>query len=275
VEASGPLRRNLWSSATVSASATVRTRLGLNTIAPPFSTREFPLILDLLPLLDVLALCWFVGIIAAYEFVATRPAIYQKSIASYVQNHRRDWMIEMSKRDNRIVDGQLLGWLVNANAFFASTTVIVIGGLAALLSYGEKAREIVAALPYADNSTATLWEIKVIFLMMIMIYAFFKFAWAFRLSHYTVMMMGATPAHDAPDAAARIDHANRTAELLGLVGWHSNLGLRSFYYTIAGLMWFFHPIAFIIAASWVVLILTRRDFFSHSRDILKGPEPQA
>lgn len=231
---------------------------------------------DLLPPLDALALCWFVGIIAAYEFVSTRPGIYQKSIASHVQNYRRDWMIEMCNRDNRIVDGQLLGWLVNANAFFASTTVIFIGGLAALLSYGDKAREIVAALPYAAASTETSWEVKVIVLIMIMIYAFFKFAWAFRLSHYTVIMMGATPAHNAPNTDARIDHAERTAALLGVVAWHSNLGLRSYYYTIAGMMWFFHPIAFIIAASWVVLILARRDFHSRSLDILRGPgrEPQ-
>ena len=228
--------------------------------------------LEQISILDLAAVGWFMGIIAAYEFVSTRPGIYATSIAHYVQTHRRGWMIEMAGRDNRIFDGQLLGWLVNANAFFASTSVIVIGGLAALLSYGDKAREIVEALPYAAASTATLWEIKVIFLMMIMIYAFFKFAWAFRLSHYTVMMMGATPPHDHPDAVARRRHAERTAELLGLVGWHSNLGLQSFYYTIAGLMWFFHPVALIIAASWVVLILTRRDFFSHSRAILKGPD---
>lgn len=224
--------------------------------------------------LDLAAVTWFVAIIATYEFVSTRPAIHARSIASYVQEHRRGWMIEMSNRENRIVDGQLLGWLVNANAFFASTSVIVIGGLAALLSYGDKARAIVEALPYAAPSSATIWEIKVIFLMMIMIYAFFKFAWAFRLSHYTVMMVGATPPHDHPDAAARLDHAQRAAELLGLVGWHANLGLRSFYYTIAGLMWFFHPLAFIAAATWVVLILTRRDFFSHSRAILRGSGDQ-
>ncbi len=254
------------------ASANVRTSLRFaSTFSSAPISRPFALILNLLPVLDLAALAWFVAIIAAYEFISTRPGVYQKSIAHYVQNHRRDWMIEMSQRENRIVDGQLLGWLVNANAFFASTSVIVIGGLAALLSYGEKAREIVEALPYAANSSAALWEIKVIFLMMIMIYAFFKFAWAFRLSHYTVMMMGATPAHDSSHIATRLDHANRTAELLGLVGWHANLGLRSFYYTIAGLMWFFHPVAFMIAATWVVLILARRDFFSHSRAILKGP----
>lgn len=223
------------------------------------------------PILDLVALAWFAGLIGAYEFISTRPAVYKRSIAAYVQVHRCDWMIRMSERENRIVDGQLLGWLVNANAFFASTSVITIGGLAALLSYGDRARHIVEALPYASPTSSALWESKVIFLMMIMVFAFFKFAWAFRLSHYTVIMMGATPAHDSPDAAARLDHATRTADLLGLVGAHSNQGLRSFYYTIAGLMWFFHPVAFKIAATWVVLILVRRDFYSHSRNLLRGP----
>lgn len=228
---------------------------------------------DQIPTLDLIAFAWFITLIAAFEFIATRPAIHRHSIACFVQNHRRGWMIRMSERDNRIVDGQLLGWLVNANAFFASTSVIVIGGIAALLSYSDTARTIVAGLPYAAPTSPAMWAIKTFFLMMVMTYAFFKFAWAFRLSHYTVMMMGATPAHDCPDPAARLDHAERTAKLLGLVGWHSNLGLRSFYYTIAGLLWFFHPLAFMAAATWVVLILVRRDFFSNSRAILRGPDP--
>jgi uncharacterized membrane protein len=106
--------------------------------------------------------------------------------------------------------------------------------------------------------------------MTIMIFAFFKFAWALRLSHYTVIMMGATPEPTGEDSARRLDHAKRTAQLLGLVGEHSNQGLRSFYYTIAGLMWFFHPLAFMAATTWVLLILLRRDFMSHSRSILRG-----
>lgn len=226
---------------------------------------------DLVSAPDVLAFLWFVVVVTAYENISNRTRIYDRSIAAAVQKHRAAWMLRMSERDNRIVDGQLLGWLVNANAFFASTCVIVLGGLAALLGYGDQARLIVEALPYADRTSWATWEIKVIFLMVIMVYAFFKFAWAFRLSHYTVIMMGATPPHDHTPASARIDHAERTAALLGLVGAHSNEGLRSFYYLIAGLMWFFHPLAFAVATTWVMLILLRRDFRSHSRDILRGP----
>ncbi len=225
---------------------------------------------DTFPVSDLAALVWFVAIVAAYEVFSTLPGIYKHSIAAYVQAHRREWMLRMSEREIRILDSQLLGWLVNANAFFASTSVITIGGLAALLGYGDKARLIFETLPYSSPTSTALWEIKVIFLVITMIYAFFKFAWAFRLSHYTVIMMGATPERDSVDQAARHDHARRTADLLGLVAAHSNQGLRAFYYTIAGLVWFFHPIGFMIAITWVVLILLRRDFRSHSRAILKG-----
>lgn len=224
----------------------------------------------ILPVLDVVALAWFVALVAAYEFISFRPGIHEHSLAAAVQRHRIDWMLCMSARDNRIVDGQLLGWLVNASAFFASTSVIVLGGLAALLGYGDRARLILEALPFASRAGTALWEIKIIFLMIIMVFAFFKFAWAFRLSHYTVIMMGATPPHNSADPAARMDHAERAAALLGLVGEHSNQGIRSFYYTIAGLMWFFHPLAFIAATTWVVAILVRREFWSHSLQIIKG-----
>lgn len=229
--------------------------------------------LDIFPIADLAAVLWFIAVVGGYEVASRLPRFYDHSIAAAVQKQREAWMLMMSQRDNRIVDGQLIGWLVNANAFFASTSVITIGGLAALLGYSDKAQSILETIPYAAKASVQLWEVKVIFLMAIMTFAFFKFAWAFRLSHYTVMMIGATPEHNSADAAARHSHARRAARLLGLVGEHSNYGLRSFYYTIAGLMWFYHPLAFMAAASWVVLILARRDYSSRSRTLLRGDHP--
>jgi uncharacterized membrane protein len=34
--------------------------------------------------------------------------------------------------------------------------------------------------------------------------------------------------------------------------------------------WFFHPVAFIAATTWVMAILIRRDFFSRSRKAIAG-----
>lgn len=104
--------------------------------------------------------------------------------------------------------------------------------------------------------------------MTIFIYAFFKFAWAFRLSHYVAIMIGAMPGADAAHAEQCTRHAEQTARLIGVAGEHSNSGIRSYYHAIAAIAWFFHPLLFMLATSWVILILARRDFFSRSLRII-------
>jgi len=41
-----------------------------------------------------------------------------------------------------------------------------------------------------------------------------------------------------------------------------NLGLRSFYYSLAVVAWFVHPFAFMGASTLIVIILYRREFRS-------------
>jgi uncharacterized membrane protein len=122
-------------------------------------------------------------------------------------------------------------------------------------------------LPYVAPSSSAMWEVKLILIMGVFIYAFFKFAWGFRLSHYAAIMIGATP---LPGEAANVcdDHARRTARLIGIAAEHTNSGLRSFYHAIAAIGWFFHPLLFIATTTWVLLILIRRDFFSRARATL-------
>jgi uncharacterized membrane protein len=105
--------------------------------------------------------------------------------------------------------------------------------------------------------------------MAIFIYAFFKFAWAFRISHFASIMIGATPEYDAANEGACRQHAERTAGLIGLAAEHTNSGLRSFYLAIAAIAWFFHPLLFVLATTWVMLILARRDFFSRTLRLIR------
>jgi uncharacterized membrane protein len=226
-----------------------------------------------IPPLDLAALAWFAIALVAYQVLADYGPVSGRAIAWAMQHQRVAWMLAMSRRDNRAVDAILLGGLSQGNAFFASTSAIAIGGLSAILASGDKAQALLERIPYVAQSPAYLWEIKVILLMAVFVYAFFKFAWAFRLSHYTGIMMGATPLHDEPDAAARRDHAERTAELLGIAAEHANRGLRSYYYAFATMAWFFHPALFIAATTWVLAILARRDFFSRSRNIVADRIP--
>ncbi len=217
---------------------------------------------------DIFAFVWFVVTLIGYQIVTQIPSLYQRSITGAIQGHRVAWMRTMASRDNRNSDALLLGVLSNGNAFFASTCAIAIGGLAAIVGSHEKSDGLLERLPSIAKASPLLVEIKVLLLIGIFVYAFFKFAWAFRLTHYTAIMIGAMPLPGAADPDALERHAMHTADLNGLAAAHSNSGLRAFYYAAAAMTWFFDPVVFIFATTAVLAILLRRDFFSRSRRII-------
>ncbi len=230
-------------------------------------------LLALMTPLDVVALGFYFVSMLGYRMATDRTeALRNRSLIGAIQTQRLLWMRNMSRRDNRNVDILLLGTLGQGNAFFASTTAIAIGGIAALVGSGERAQELLQRLPMVAHSSAVLWECKLLLIMAIFIFAFFKFAWAFRLSHYAAIMIGATPILTEDNIHICDLHAERAAGVAGLSAEHANGGLRSFYYAFAALAWFFHPITFIVATLWVLIILIRRDYFSRSRRLIAGLE---
>jgi uncharacterized membrane protein len=229
--------------------------------------------------LDLVALAYFVAAIGMYRIVVGVHGFEHQSLIGAIQAQRVAWMANMAGRgDHRTMDVILLNNIAQGNAFFASTTAIAIGGMAAIMGSGDKAQAALERLPYAAMANPILWELKLCTIMAIFIFAFFKFAWAFRLGHYTAIMIGATPVlHPTdPDSSAQChSHAARTARLAGLSGEHANGGLRSFYYAIAVMAWFYSPIAFLVATTWVIAILARRDFFSRSLRLITAPQSQS
>ena len=225
--------------------------------------------------LDLAALGFFLGSMALYRLVSSSRMIEHRSLVGAIQQQRIAWMMNMAHRgDHRTMDVILLNSLAQGNAFFASTTAIAIGGMAAIIGSGEKAQAVLDRMPYVQASNPILWEVKLFLIMAIFIFAFFKFAWAFRLGHYTSIMIGATPPlnkEDSQSVFACHSHAARTARLAGLSAEHANGGLRSFYYAIATMAWFFHPVAFMLATAWVLVILIRRDFYSRSLRVIAEP----
>src|SRR4029079_19088920 len=211
--------------------------------------------------------------IGIYRLVASRAGLERRSLVGAVQQQRLRLMLHMAGRENRTIDTILLGNLGQGNAFFASTAAIAVCGLTATLGSGaERLQYLLDALPLTMQSTPVVWAAKQLLIMAIFIYAFFKFAWAFRLSHYASIMIGATPERGAADPEHCADHAKRTARLIGIAAEHANSGIRSFYHAIAAISWFFHPMLFIAATTWVILILARRDFFSRSLRLIAGQD---
>jgi uncharacterized membrane protein len=83
-------------------------------------------------------------------------------------------------------------------------------------------------------------------------------------------MIGATPLDAKAEAESCATHAESTARIAGLSADHANSGLRTYYFAIAGIGWFLHPLLFLLATTWVLIIMIRRDFFSRSRRAMLG-----
>ena len=111
-----------------------------------------------------------------------------------MDRYRHGWMTVMAEREfMRMVDTMIQGSVLQGCTFFASTAIFLIGGLLAMLGATDAALEVLKDLPFAVETTRALWQIKVLGMVTVLIYAFFKFAWAHRLYTYCIVVMGADP----------------------------------------------------------------------------------
>ena len=222
---------------------------------------------------DYFALAWFIACWAGFTFYADYGPARHRSMTYVMNRYRLRWMMVMLRRENRMVDAAILGTLLNGAAFFASTTIFVIGGLLAALSAGDVAAAILTELPFTIDTTRTVWETKVLVLVGIMVFAFFKFAWAFRLFNYSSVVIGATSLEHEDDVDGPA-MAERAAGINGLAARHFNRGLRAYFFALAALAWFIHPWLFIIASAWVVCVVQRREFRSRSLKLVREALPK-
>lgn len=215
--------------------------------------------------MDYAALTWFFVCWAGYTLLADHGRWRRRSISARMAYHRHRWMEQMLARELRMVDTTILGNLLTGISFFASATILVLGGLGALLGATEQALNALGALPFADPGTPHSFAAKVVLLILIFIYAFFKFAWSFRLTNYCSILVGSAP---APCADAEPVTAARAARMSMLAAHHFNRGLRAYFFALAALGWFLHPALFVAASTGVVAVVYRREFASRALRIL-------
>ena len=180
------------------------------------------------------------------------------------------WMEEMSRRDVRITDTAIMGGLQNGTAFFASTALIAIGGAATLLRATDDVLRVFSDLPFGLVATRGLWEAKVLGLVVIYGYAFFKFSWSYRLFNYAAILLGATPSAKSPDAEARARAARRAGLMNIEAANHFTRGQRAFFFSFAYLGWFISPLVLIVTTAGIFGIILRRQFYSKARAALEA-----
>jgi uncharacterized membrane protein len=220
---------------------------------------------------DFIALAWFIAAWAGYAVMLEFVPREREGLNARMDRYREVWMRRMLDRDMRMVDMQVMAALQNGTAFFASTSLLAIGGALTLIRSTDDVLDVVATLPIGIQTTRVLWEMKAIGLAVIFVYAFFKFAWSYRLYNYVAILLGAMPPPSEKDTAEAEAHVQRTTKLFTAAGRHFNHGQRSFFFALGFLGWFISPYVFMATTAAVVFVMWWRQFGSDARRAMDEP----
>lgn len=212
--------------------------------------------------LDVLALGLFAASWFGYAVFAVRHGLKVPSLHNTMDGFRREWMLRMIERDNRMTDVNIMRTLARSSQFFASTTMLVLGALIALTGYVQQALDVVSGLPFTMKATARLLEVKIMLLVVIFTYAFFKFSWGIRQLGQASTLVGAAPPKPTENPEQYAPWINRIARITSYAGSNFNHGLRAYYFGLAAFAWFLHPWLMIVATVWITYVLYNREFHS-------------
>lgn len=215
--------------------------------------------------LDYAALALLVGLWLWISWRIENPRARRVSVSILMEGFRHDWMRVMLTRQPRLLDSQMLSILRQGTAFFASASMIAIGGGLALIGNTERLAGVAADLTSADVP-AIVWEVKIIVILLFLANSFLKYVWAHRLFGYCAVLMASVP--NEPDNPAAANKAEQTAALSNTAARSFNHGMRSTYYALACVAWLLGPLALAGAAIVTTAILWRRELASHSRAIL-------
>lgn len=229
-------------------------------------------ILTLLPWTDWLALAWFFTGWVGYALFARKRSASSMSLLAVTNQYRRLWMVQTTGRDVRVVDGIVIQNLSTSPSFFASTTILIIGGLLALLGTTDKAAELVKEIPFAARTSTLVFDLKLLLLLGVFVYAFFRFTWSLRQYTFGALMVASAPDYRVFERgeASREEFADRAGRIVGMAAETFNDGLRAYYMAFAVIAWFFSPLWFAVGTAGVVYILYQREFHSEVLAILKS-----
>ena len=230
-------------------------------------------VIAVLPWSDWLAIALFFCGWSGYAWFARSRADTNMSILGTTNRIRREWMLQSTYREVRVIDGIVIQNLSTSPSFFASTTILLIGGLLAVLSTTDKASELVREIPFAARTSVLVFNLKTVLLLVIFVYAFFRFTWSMRQYTFGALLVASAPEADQFEAQglSREAFADKAGHIVGLAAETFNDGLRAYYFAFAAIAWFISPLAFMLGTAGVIYILYQREFRSDVLDILNSP----
>ncbi|MDT8857137.1 DUF599 domain-containing protein [Paracoccaceae bacterium Fryx2] len=215
-------------------------------------------------LADAAAVGFLLAVWLGLGWLVEHPPAGRMSVSMLMAEYRRDWMRQFVTRQPRIFDGAVIDSLRQGTAFFASASMIAIGGGIALLGNSDRVAGLAQDLTL--GIAAPVIEIKVILVLLLVANAFLKFVWSHRLFGYCCILMAAVP-NDPADPLA-YHRASQAAEVNITAARSFNRGLHSVYFALGALGWLLGPLALVLATLVTAAVQIRREFASASRVVI-------
>ncbi|GLS88742.1 membrane protein [Cypionkella aquatica] len=218
------------------------------------------------PLGTIDALCVALTLFAwaGIGWLIEHPPAGRPSVSILMKEYRREWMRQFLTRQPRIFDASIIDSLRQGTAFFASASLIAIGGGIALI--GNPTAVVGLAKDLTLPADATGLQLRVLLVIMFLANAVLKFIWSNRLFGYCAVMMAAVPNDPAdpmaPHRAAQAGELNITAAK------SFNRGLHSIYFALGSLGWLLGPYVLVATTLLTSAVLLRREFASESRKVM-------
>lgn len=216
--------------------------------------------------LNLVALAWFLLCYRGYFYYTAGKRLTNPTLSYAIHGLRREWIRMAMGRENRITDTNIIANLERNVSFFASSTLLILAGLMTILSSSESFTVLLDDVPFSDHSSARVSGAKIMLLLGLFVYAFFKFTWAMRQYGFVAVMLGGAKVEQIGPTEPS-ETVDIIAEMASKAGGNFNNGLRTFYFSLAVLGWFINAWVFMFLTTLVVPILYRREFAS---DTLKA-----
>ncbi len=223
--------------------------------------------------LDWISLAWFAATWIGYTLFSGFRSGKRHRLQDALYVHIKNWIDVLYERDVRIVDTSVIANTGRNASFFASSSLLIIAGLVTVIGSTDKAITFLSDLPFAQDINRQVWELGILLMVLIFAYAFFTFSWCMRQWGFASILVGSAPLADraSGDERDRQRHGEALAQIVWLAIYNFNLGLRAYYFSLALMTWFVHPLVFMVASSWVVAVLYRREFRSRTlKALLEG-----
>ena len=213
-------------------------------------------LIDVLSSADIVALALFTVVWLAYEPLLKTLARGKGLINTDMTVVRAAWMRTMAGRENKFMDGQLLGHTLNSASFFASSNLILIAGAAGVLFGGEGAFRSASSLMVLKTSSRMLFEAQIALVLLALARGLLDFIWAIRQMNYCLAVIGAAP--QSEDEAFQAAYGDIAARLMNPALSAFNRGVRGYYFGLAAASWLFGPQAFVMVTLAAVSLLVMR-----------------